>query len=175
MKRALFLDRDGVVNLDKHYVHKIEEFEFIDGVFQVCRYFKKLGYLIIVVTNQAGIARGYYSEDDFFKLNSWMIEQFFLENIVIDKVYYCPHHPDFSGPCFCRKPNPGMLLSAKRRFNIDMFNSVLIGDKPSDILAGLDSGITNNYLLKSGYCIDDMEIGSCNIVNNIAEVLSFEN
>ena len=96
MKKALFLDRDGVINKEKNYLYKIEDFEFIDGVFDTCRYFQDLGYLIIVITNQAGIARGKYTEKDFEILTTWMLKEFEKENITISKVYYCPHHPDIS-------------------------------------------------------------------------------
>ena len=137
MKKALFLDRDGVINKEKNYLYKIENFEFIDGVFETCKYFQDNGYLIIVITNQAGIARGKYSEDDFSKLTKWMIQEFEKKNIKISKVYHCPHHPDFTGECECRKPKPKMILDAQKEFNIDLIHSILIGDKNSDIEAGI--------------------------------------
>jgi len=146
MKKALFLDRDGVINVEKDYLYKIEDFEFIDGIFELCRYYKNLGYLIVVVTNQSGIARGYYSENDFKTLTSWMLERFLDENIEIAKVYFCPHHPDISGVCECRKPNSGMLYEAEKDFNLDLKNSVLVGDKERDIEAGLGAGLKTTYL-----------------------------
>jgi D-glycero-D-manno-heptose 1,7-bisphosphate phosphatase len=141
MRKALFLDRDGVINVDKNYVYKISDFEFTDGIFELCRKYQEGGYIIIVVTNQAGIARKIFSEDDFLILTEWMILQFKEKGINIKKVYYCPHHPDFTGECFCRKPNPGLLLRAQKEYDIDMSESVLIGDKQSDILAGEKAGI----------------------------------
>jgi len=147
MKKALFLDRDGVINIDKNYVHKIDDFEFVDGIFDLCRKKQNDGYLIFVITNQAGIARGFYDEDDFAKLTMWMTEQFEARGIVITKVYFCPHHPDFDGDCDCRKPKPGMILQAAKEFDIDLTGSLLIGDKKSDLDAGRNAGITNLILV----------------------------
>ena len=145
--RALFLDRDGVVNIEKDYLFKIKDFEFIDGIFELCQHFSALGYFIIIVTNQSGIARGYYSEDDFNRLTSWMIHEFSLHGITVSSVYYCPHHPNISGACSCRKPKPGMLLEAKDKFNLDLKNSIMVGDKERDIEAGLNAGLHETYLL----------------------------
>ena len=143
---ALFLDRDGVVNIEKNYLHKIEDFEFIDGIFELCQKYQNLNYLIVVVTNQSGIARGYYSEDDFEKLTVWMIETFQKQGIAITDVYHCPHHPDISGACRCRKPEPGMLLEAAAKHNIDLGNSLLVGDSERDITAAHRAGVEETYL-----------------------------
>ncbi|MNI33878.1 D-glycero-alpha-D-manno-heptose-1,7-bisphosphate 7-phosphatase [compost metagenome] len=153
--KALFLDRDGVINIEKNYVYKIEDFEFIDGIFEVTKYFQDLGYLLIVITNQAGIGRGYYTEEDFAVLNDWMINQFKKRNININAVYYCPYHPlygigDYRLDSFDRKPNPGMIFRAEIDHNIDLTQSVLIGDKNSDILAGKNAGVSTIILLDSG-------------------------
>ena len=113
MRKALFLDRDGVINREKNYLYKIEDFEFIDGIFELCRFYENLGFLIFVVTNQSGIARGYYSEDDFKRLTSYMVERFSQEGITISKVYHCPHHPDISGKCECRNPRLECCLRLK--------------------------------------------------------------
>lgn len=146
MNKALFLDRDGVINTEIDYLYKIEDFEFIEGIFDLCKYYADLGFIIVVVTNQSGIARGYYDEKDFNSLTAWMIEEFLKHGIQIKKVYFCPHHPDVSGECGCRKPNPGMLLEACEEFDIDLKNSVLIGDKERDIEAGLNAGLRETYL-----------------------------
>ncbi len=143
---ALFLDRDGVINVEKNYLYRIEDFEFIDGIFELCRYFQAKGYKVVVVTNQSGICRGYYSEEDFTKLTKWMEREFAKEGVRIAKTYHCPHHPDFTGSCACRKPEPGMFLKAKEEFDIDMENSVMIGDKPSDLEAAKRAGIKRGYL-----------------------------
>lgn len=142
MKRpALFLDRDGVINVDHGYVHAPEQFEFIDGIFEVVASANRAGYLVIVVTNQAGIGRGYYTEAAFHALTEWMKAKFAERGGTIDAVYFSPYHPEHGlGPyqkeTDCRKPGPGMLLQAERDLDIDMPRSILIGDKPSDLAAG---------------------------------------
>ena len=146
MNKALFLDRDGVINVEKDYLYKIEDFEFVDGIFELCEHYIELGYLIFVVTNQSGIARDYYSEKDFNLLSRWMSEEFFKHDIKIEKVYHCPHHPSISGECSCRKPNPGMLLTAAEEFDINLEESLIIGDKERDIEAGLNAGLNEAYL-----------------------------
>ena len=137
--KAVFLDRDGVINIDHGYVYKIEDFEFVDGIFDELKSYKKEGYIFIVVTNQSGIGRGYYSEEDFLKLTDYMISEFEKEGIEIKKVYHCPHAPEEN--CECRKPKPAMLLKAKKEFGIDMKSSVMIGDKKSDMEAGESAGV----------------------------------
>lgn len=169
MNRALFLDRDGVINIEKEYLYKIEEFEFIDGVFETCRYFQDLGYLIIVITNQAGIARGFYNEEDFKIITDWMLKEFEKEGVKITKVYYCPHHPEFSEECECRKPKPGMILEAQKEFNIDLAKSILVGDKNSDIEAGITAGIGKNYLITTGHKIKENRF-NVKILHNLREL-----
>jgi len=145
-KPALFLDRDGVINIEKNYLHKKEDFEFIDGIFELCKHYMTKDYYIIVVTNQSGIAREYYSEMDFANLTFWMIDAFDAKGVKIDQVYHCPHHPDISGECECRKPKAGMLLKAAKDLNIDLENSVLIGDSERDIEAAHTAGLKETYL-----------------------------
>ena len=147
--KCLFLDRDGVINKEINYLYKIEDFIFVDGIFDLCSKYQKEHFKIIIITNQAGIARGYYTESDLKKLNQWLINQFKKKGIIISDIYYCPHHPDFSGNCKCRKPNPGLILNAAERHNIDLKNSVMIGDKKTDILAGKKAGIVKNILIKT--------------------------
>ncbi len=167
MNKALFLDRDGVINKEKNYLYRIEDFEFIDGVFESCRFFQEQGYLLFVITNQAGIARGKYSEQDFWRLTEWMIRQFKDRQITISKVYQCPHHPDFSGDCKCRKPHPGMLYQAAKAFNLDLSQSILVGDKESDILAGINAGLKKNFLVRSGHHIDEQHTNASQIINSV--------
>jgi len=169
MNKALFLDRDGVINKEKDYLYKIEDFEFIDGVFKTCRYFQNKGYLIIIITNQAGIARGKYTEKDYQVLTNWMLKEFGKEGIKISKVYHCPHHPDFTGECECRKPKPGMILKAQKEFNIDLENSILVGDKNSDIETGINAGIHQNYLITTGHKIDE-NVFNVKIIDNLQKL-----
>ncbi len=144
--RALFLDRDGVINHDSGYTSDVESFLFIDGIFDVCRAARRLGYFLIVVTNQAGIARGYYSEQDFSILTKWMCEQFEAEGAPISDVFYCPYHPEhgvgeYKKDSFDRKPNPGMLLRAAEKYGLDLNCSIMIGDKDSDMQAANKAGV----------------------------------
>jgi D-glycero-D-manno-heptose 1,7-bisphosphate phosphatase len=147
MNKALFLDRDGVINADKGHVYLMEQFEFIPGIFNLCRRYASEGYLIIIVTNQAGIAKGIYSEKEFGDLTSWMLERFSSDGVTISKVYHCPHHPDTTGICGCRKPAPGMILQAIKEFDLDISQGVLIGDKETDLEAGRRAGIPERNLL----------------------------
>lgn len=150
-RRALFLDRDGVINVDHAYVSKKDDFEFIDGIFQLCREAKRRDYMLIVITNQAGIARGYYSERDFLFLTNWMKDIFLAEGCELDAVYYSPYHPnygigEYKRQSDCRKPQPGMILRAASEFHVDLGRSVLIGDKDTDIKAGINAGVGCNLL-----------------------------
>lgn len=150
--KALFLDRDGIINVDKNYVHRPEDFEFVDGIFELCRIGQQQGYRPVVITNQAGIGRGYYSEADFHALTEWMMERFAEQGIRIEKVYFCPFHPEHGiGQYRCesdfRKPNPGMILQARAELNLDLAASILVGDKESDIEAGLRAGVGLNILV----------------------------
>ena len=150
MKKAIFLDRDGIINVDHSYVYEKENFEFCEGIFETLQYFLSLDYLLFVVTNQSGIGRGYYSEEDFEKLTSWMLDVFTCKEIKIQKVYHCPHNPDEG--CKCRKPATAMFEKAKKEFNIDMQNSWMIGDKSSDIQAGINANISNTIFINSSTC-----------------------
>lgn len=132
--KAIFLDRDGVINVDKGYVGSQEDIVFIDGLFDFCRRAKALGYLLIVVTNQSGIARGLFSEADVVSLMRWMEEQFIQEKCPLTAWYYCPHGPDDG--CECRKPKPGMIMRAAWEHDIDPARSMMIGDNDRDIEAG---------------------------------------
>ena len=149
---ALFLDRDGVVNREIGYLSVPEQVEFLPGIFELCRSAQARGYKLIIVTNQAGIARQLYSEADFHALMQWMTAQFSQENIRLDGYYYCPHHPEHGiGPyrkdCSDRKPQPGMMLRAAREHGIDLGQSIFLGDRCTDIDAGAAAGIGKLVLL----------------------------
>ena len=168
MNKALFLDRDGVINVEKDYLYKIEDFEFIDGIFNLCKYYADLGYIIVVVTNQSGIARKYYSDNDFAVLTNWMLKEFSDHDISIKDVYYCPHHPSITGECSCRKPNPSMLLNAAKKYDIDLRNSIIIGDKERDIEAGLNAGLVETYLFDENNSVKESK--ATKIVANLDEI-----
>ena len=151
--KTIFLDRDGVINKEVNYLSNIEDFEFINGVFDACKHFQSLGYSIIIITNQSGIGRGYYNEDDFQILTKWMLSKFKENKIEILDIFYCPHSPN--NQCQCRKPNTGMFFLARDKYMIDMKSSWSIGDKESDIEASLLSGISNTILVRSGHKTDE--------------------
>ena len=163
MRPALFLDRDGVINVDHAYVHHPKDFQFIEGIFELVAAANKAGYLVVVVTNQAGIGRGYYTEADFHALTEWMREQFTLHGARIDAVYFCPFHPEhgisrYKRDADCRKPKPGMILQAADEQKIDLSRSLLIGDKMSDIEAGISAGVATNILFNpSGHSGSDIK------------------
>lgn len=152
--KAVFLDRDGVINVDKGYVHKIEDFEFYPNVFTALKKLQESGYKLFIVTNQSGIAVGYYTEEDFLKLTDFMLKEFEKQRIKIEKVYYCPHHENgivekYSIKCNCRKPESGMIKQAIEEYGVDPSQSFLIGDKENDILAAHKEGI-KAALVKTG-------------------------
>lgn len=144
--KALFLDRDGTINIDYGYVYRHEDFHFIKGVFDLVSAAKDLGYLVIIVTNQSGIGRGYYTESDFHILMDWVKSQFERQGGSIDAVYFCPDHPNYGKGAYqrdtiMRKPGPGMLLKAAQEWNIDLSQSILVGDSEADIKAGQLAGV----------------------------------
>ena len=173
---AIFLDRDGVINQERGYVHKIDEFHFIDGVFDACREMSKAGYRLIIITNQAGIARGYYTEDEFHHLTKWMLDEFRQHGVEIDDVYYCPHHPvhgvgKYRRDCDCRKPAPGMILRAAKEHSLDLRHSILVGDKATDIEAGRAAGIGCCVLVSSGHRLDHDDVSKAdNVFSNLQDV-----
>ena len=173
--KALFLDRDGVININYGYVHNIEEFNFIKGIFNLVRKAKQKDYLIIIVTNQAGIGRGYYTEGNFLRLMEWVKNQFKLKNGAIDAVYYCPFHPvhgkgKYKKNSNLRKPNPGMILKAQSEHNINLSESILIGDQITDINAGKSAGVGLNILFKND---NKNESEQTEIIHDISEAIKF--
>ncbi|CAH2030686.1 D-glycero-beta-D-manno-heptose 1,7-bisphosphate 7-phosphatase [Trichlorobacter ammonificans] len=160
-KRAVFLDRDGTLNIEKEYLFRIEEFEFVPGAVEAIRLLNRAGLLVVVVTNQSGIARGYYSEADLQRLHRHVDALLTAEGARVDAWYHCPHHPDGREPyrrqCDCRKPLPGMLWLAAREHGIDLATSWMVGDKAADVVAGLAAGC-RPLLVLTGYGAQEREL-----------------
>ena len=138
MQKAIFLDRDGTINIDKNYLYKISDFEFLPGVLESLKKLSDAGFLLFIITNQSGIARGYYTEGDFAVLNRWFISELNKHGIIITDIYYCPHHPEakvekYRISCDCRKPKLGMFYKAISQYNIDLNKSFAVGDKERDL------------------------------------------
>mgnify|MGYP000926558517 CR=1 FL=1 len=143
-KQAVFLDRDGTLNVEKEYLYRPEELEFIPGAVEAIKRLNHAGYLVVVVTNQSGVARGYYGEQEVHRLHRYIEQQLTQVGARIDAWYYCPHHPSGRPPynleCSCRKPHAGMLKQAARELGIDLSRSWIVGDKLVDVEAGLTAG-----------------------------------
>ncbi|MFC3120107.1 D-glycero-beta-D-manno-heptose 1,7-bisphosphate 7-phosphatase [Agaribacter flavus] len=153
--KALFLDRDGVINVNHGYVYQQQNFDWVDGIFTLIKRANRANYKVIVVTNQSGIGRGFYSELQFLALSDWMRHKVANKGGVIDDVFYCPHHPteslgEYKLNCDCRKPKPGMLFAASQKHDIDLSMSIMIGDKLSDIKAAEAANLATAYLFKGG-------------------------
>ena len=179
LQKALFLDRDGVINIDHGYVSNPKDFEFISDVFDVCRWFQSQGFLIVIVTNQSGIGRGYYDEAAFNRLTDWMINEFNKQEVVISDVQFCPHHPSkaldkYKMDCECRKPQPGMLLAAANKLNIDVSQSIMVGDKGSDMQAARSANVQHKYLVESGQTFSDQDRALAdNVFANLTELQKY--
>jgi D-glycero-D-manno-heptose 1,7-bisphosphate phosphatase len=172
MVKALLLDRDGVINKDKYYLHRYSDVEYVEGIFDLIKRFGQNGYKIFVITNQSGIGRGYYSDQDVADLHLRMNKDILrFTSFAIDDWFYCPH-TDTDG-CTCRKPAMGLIDKVVRLHNIDKSASVLIGDKPSDIQAGISAQIHHRYLLQSEYFkLEEVKYLQCVKANSIAEIHS---
>jgi len=169
------LDRDGVVNEDREFVSRIEDFRFIDGVFEACRELQAMGYALVIVTNQSGIARGLYSAERYYRLTEWMLTALSHQGIRIEGVYHCPHHPQgtvapYRQDCTCRKPRPGMLLQAAGELGLDLARSVLVGDKEADVAAAHNAGLALAILVRSGQPIDPAASRADRIVDSLRDV-----
>ena len=177
--RALFLDRDGVINVNYGYVHLVNNFEFIDGIFDLVRTAHANDFKIVVITNQSGIGRGLYSEQQFHQLTSWMCKEFLNAGVPIEKVYFSPYHPTegigkYKKDDFSRKPNPGMILQAQHELDLNLSDSILIGDKDSDIQAGMAAGIGLNILFDYERPLEKIAQKS-HVINSLCDALPFLN
>lgn len=153
MTKLLILDRDGVINVDNKYVHEIDKFIFIKDIFKICKFYQSNDYNIVIATNQSGMGRGYFSEDDFIKLTTWMLSRFKDEGIEIGEVYFCSHHPNDN--CNCRKPRIGMFNEICEDYDIDLKKSIMIGDSKTDYEFSKNCGINNFYYIND--IIDDID------------------
>jgi D-glycero-D-manno-heptose 1,7-bisphosphate phosphatase len=151
-RRAVFLDRDGTLNVEKHYLFRVEDWEWIPDSIEALRLLTELGYELVVVTNQAGIARGYYTAADVDHLHRFVADDLASHGLAVAGFYHCPHHPDFGDvhQCDCRKPRAGMLRAAAADLNIDLSRSWMVGDKFIDVEAGRKAG-THSILVRTGY------------------------
>ena len=170
--KAAFLDRDGVINKDYGYVHKWEDFKFCDGAIEGLKLLKSLDYLLIIITNQSGIARGYFKEKHVLEFNAELERKLIENGIHISKFYFCPHHvngkvEEYSFTCNCRKPDPGMFLSAIKDLNIDLKTSICIGDKYTDLLAGARSGLSSGILISGSKNEENL------LLNSLGDLLFF--
>ena len=152
MNRALFIDRDGVLNDDNGYTFKIEDLRILDGVIEGLKIIQELDYKIIIVTNQSGIARGFFTIQDFHHFMKTLLKTLKENGVFISDYFFCPHHiegviPKYTKECDCRKPKPGMIMQAMQKYNFDLSRSVLVGDKETDILAGVEASISSNILI----------------------------
>ena len=162
INKALFLDRDGIINEDVGYAHKPDQIRFCRGIFRLCRAALEKGYLLIVITNQAGVAKGHYKEKDVQDLHHWISGQFSLRNIAITAFYYCPYHingtvPEYRTDSDCRKPKPGMFIKAAADHSIDLSKSLMVGDKASD---RIDLPELRSIIVKSNYTTEGYDVTS---------------
>lgn len=167
--KAAFIDRDGVINEERNYVHRISDFVLLPGVIEGLSLLRDAGYLLIVVTNQSGIARGYYGEDAMEHLHDNLRIQLAQNALFLDAIYFCPHHPNgivksLAIECACRKPSPGMLLKAAKEFDLDLTSSVLVGDKISDVQAGKRAGVGRTVIVESGHKVSQAARSEADIV-----------
>lgn len=171
---AVFLDRDGTINVEKTYLYRVEDWEWVPGAKEAIRKFKQSGYRVVVVSNQAGIARGMYEPSDVDLLHRFVQQELACIGTTIDAFYCCPHHPDFSGNCPCRKPAPGMLTQAALDLNLDIARSWMVGDKFIDVQAGHAAGV-QSVMVRTGYGIGGQKHldGETRVFDSVLDVAEF--
>lgn len=174
--KVAFLDRDGVINKEVNYLYRIDDLRYVPGSLLAMKQLNKIGYKIIIVTNQAGIAKGYFSEFEYQIFTKYLLDDLKKNGIEILKVYHCPHHPDavvdkYQCSCICRKPNPGMLEKGIRTFNVDIKRSFLVGDKDTDILAGKAAGLMKCFLVESGHDLNKSDYEKFDVFSNLYDVV----
>lgn len=168
IRRVLFLDRDGIINLDNHFIYRTEDIVFVEGIFQLCKYFRNRGFEIVIITNQSGVGRGLFSEQELCLVMTYILDKFKTEGIEILDYFYCSHIP--ADLCKCRKPHPGLFTQAMRKFNILAENCISIGDRGTDVLAAMGAGIQQNYLLLNNQ-FGVTHISGPILVNSLIEIV----
>jgi D-glycero-D-manno-heptose 1,7-bisphosphate phosphatase len=176
LKPAAFLDRDGVINVERDYVYRIEDFELLPGVVEALQWLQRAGYALVVVTNQGGIGLGMYTEDDMQALHAHLRAQLAQAGVQLDGIYHCPHHPrsprpEMRGPCECRKPAPGLIRQAAHELQLDLRRSFLAGDKVGDVTAGRAAGVGRNYLVRSGHALTPSDMAQADAVYDDLQTL----
>jgi len=167
-KKIIFLDRDGVINQEVNYLHKIEDFKFIDGIFTSLSVLQRHGYNFIVITNQSGIGRGFYSEKDYYLIDEWMKNEFKKQGVDILYSLHCPHTPEQN--CNCRKPKTGMFEKCFELFQISKEESWMVGDSERDIEAAIMAGIHNNILVRSGHPVYETTTKASIVIDSIKDI-----
>lgn len=171
--KAFFLDRDGVINIDTGYVYKIEDFIFENSIFDALNFIQENGFDIFIITNQSGISRGFFTESDFLKLTNWMLAEFDKNGIKIKAVEFCPHLPNDN--CSCRKPNTGLVEKLISKFNIDLNNSWIVGDKYSDIELAVNANIPNAIFIGKSSLMDNKKVPiNLKVMCQLSEITKFD-
>ena len=177
--KAIFLDRDGTINVDKGFVYRVKDFEFLPGVIEGLQLLQEIGFLLIIITNQSGIARGYYTEDDFYNLNNWMLKFLRQHGVKITQVYFCPHHPEslikkYRITCKCRKPALGLFEDAIKKYNIDISRSFALGDRLRDLKICMNTKCSGFLLYKneSDEIIEAVKCGAYKNIQYMSNLLS---
>ncbi len=176
-RKAIFLDRDGVINVDSGYVYRIEDFTLVEGVLDACRAFYEAGFSLVIITNQSGIARGFYTEDDLAKLNSYIEKVFREAGAPLAGIYCCPHLPDaplvaYRAVCDCRKPAAGLFFKAAKDLKIDLPSSIAFGDKERDLEAAKRAGVPTRILLgKDGKSVPEKSISATAVSKSLLTAL----
>mgnify|MGYP006326909433 FL=1 len=176
MRKAVFFDRDGVINIDYGFVGKIENYDLVQGVPQALHHLKELGFFLVLVADQSGVARGKYSDADFFNVTQYLLVYWWISDACFDGIYFCPHHPEaplaqYRQDCECRKPKPGMFKKAAIDLDIDLSQSIMVGDHATDLIAAKNAGISKLYLVGEHIKTEKELIEGCFCYQDLSEMV----